>query len=81
MKTIWRLKDTLKVRLDIKKTNIRPKLHPIEDGANGRTLLLIAPYILSKLEKTMFIKIIRMLKTSTNYVAQLSKRITMDGEL
>lgn len=34
MKTIWGLKDTLKVRLVMKEMNIRPELHPMDDGGN-----------------------------------------------
>ena len=81
MKTIWGLKDTLKVRLDMKEANIRPELHPVDDGGNGVTVLPAAPYVLSKSEKTGFLKIIRELKTPSNYAGQLSKKITVDGEL
>jgi hypothetical protein len=81
IKTIWGIKDTLKVRLDMKEANIRPELHPVEDGRSGLTLLPTASYVMSKSEKTMFIQNIRELKTPSNYVGQLSKRITADGEL
>jgi hypothetical protein len=37
--------------------------------------------VLSKVEKSKFIKTIRNLKTPSNYVGQLSKRITIDGDL
>ena len=37
--------------------------------------------MLSKVEKAKFIKTIRNLKTPSNYVGQLSKRITVDGDL
>jgi len=81
IKTIWGIKDTLKVQLDMKEANIRPELHPVEDGRSGLTLLPTAPYVMSKSEKTMFIQNIRELKTPSNYVGQLSKKITADGEL
>ena len=68
MKIIWGLKDTLKVRLDMKEVNIRPKLHPMGDGRSGLTLLPTASYVMTKSEKTMFIKTIRELKTPNNYV-------------
>jgi hypothetical protein len=65
----------------MKEANVRPKLHPMDDGGNGLTLLPAAPYVISKLEKTMFIKNIRELKAPSNYVGQLSKKITVDGKL
>ena len=80
MKTIWGLKDTLKVRLDLKEASIRPELHP-KPGGNDTIILPVAPYVLSKVEKSKFIKTIRNLKTPSNYVGQLSKRITVDGDL
>ena len=80
MKTIWGLKDTLKVRLDLQEANIRPELHPKHVG-NDTVALPVAPYVLSKVEKAKFIKTIRNLKTPSNYVGQLSKRITVDGDL
>ena len=39
------------------------------------------PYVLSKEEKALFVKIIRDLKTPSNCVGQLAKRISVDGEL
>ena len=81
MKTIWGLKDNLKVRLDLAEANIRPELHAVAGGAGGTLLIPRAPYILSRAEKVVFTNIIRGLKTPSNYVGQLSKRITTDGEL
>ena len=81
IKTIWGLKDTLKSRLDLEEPKIRSELHPVWHGANGTILLSVAPYVLSKLEKTKFIKTICRLKTPSNYVGQLSKRIIVDKEL
>ena len=80
MKTIWGLKDTLKVQLDLQEANIHPELHPKHVG-NDTVALPVAPYVLSKVEKAKFIKTIRNLKTPSNYVGQLSKRITVDGDL
>jgi hypothetical protein len=80
MKTIWGLKDTLKVRLDLKEAKIRPELHP-KHGANDTIILPVALYVLSKAEKGTFIKTIRNLKTPSNYVGQLSKRRTVDNDL
>ena len=53
----------------------------MEDGRNGLTLLPTAPYVMTKSKKTMFIKTIRELKTPSNYVGQLSKKIRVDREL
>jgi hypothetical protein len=81
MKTIWGLKDTLKVRLDMAEAEIRSDLHAVEGGPGGAWLLPQAPYVLSEEEKALFVKIIRDLKTPSNYVGQLAKRISADGEL
>ena len=81
IKTIWDLKDNLKVRLDLEEANIRPELHTIPGGARGTLLIPRALYILLGAEKAVFTNIIRGLKTPSNYVGQLSKRITEDGEL
>ena len=81
MKTIWGLKDNLKVWMDLVKANIRPELHAVFDGARGTLLIPRASYILSRVEKVAFTNIIRGLKTPSNYVGQLSKKITEDGEL
>jgi hypothetical protein len=56
-------------------------LHAISDGAEGTLLIPRAPYILSRAEKVVFTNIIRGLKTPSNYMGQLSQRITGDGEL
>ena len=53
----------------------------MEDGRSGLTLLPTTSYVMTKSEKTMFIKTIRELKTPSNYVGQLSKKIAADGEL
>jgi len=81
MKTIWGLKDTLKVRLDMAEAEIQLELHPIDGGPGGPWLLPQAPYVLSKEEKALFLKIICDLKTPRNYIGQLAKRISGDGEL
>jgi hypothetical protein len=81
LKTIWGLKDTLKVRLDLKEANIRAELHPVDVVRTGAVLLPRAPYVLMKAEKQMFVKIVQNLKTPTNYVGQLAKKVTADGEL
>ena len=68
MKTIWGLKDTLKVWLDMAEAEIRSDLHAVEGGPGGAWLLPQAPYVLSREEKALFVKIIRDLKTPSNYV-------------
>jgi hypothetical protein len=50
-------------------------------GSNGTILFLTAPYVLFKDEKLVFLGIIQDLKTPTNYVGQLAKRVTLDREL
>ena len=51
MKTIWGLKDNLKVRMDLAEANIRPELHTVLSGARGTLLIPRAPYILSRAKK------------------------------
>ena len=41
-----------------KKTNIRPELHPANDGENDVTFLPVTPYLLSKSKNTIFPKTI-----------------------
>ena len=81
IKTIWDLKDNFKIQLDLEEANIRPELQVVLGGARRTLLIPRAPYILSGAEKAMFTNIIRGLKTPSNYVGQLSKKITEDGEL
>jgi hypothetical protein len=80
LKTIWGLKDTLKSRFDMEEAEIRSDLHAVEGGAGGALLLPWAPYVLSKAEKALFVKTIRGLKTPSNYVGHLPKRVSVDGK-
>jgi hypothetical protein len=66
---------------DLKEANIRAELHPVDVVRTGAVLLPRAPYVLMKAEKQMFVKIVQNLKTPTNYVGQLAKKVTADGEL
>jgi hypothetical protein len=80
IKTIWRLKEMLKEGLDMEETNMRPNLHAVH-GANGTIFLPTTLYVLSREEKIVFVGIVQGLKTPTNYVGQLAKRIMVDGDL
>jgi hypothetical protein len=80
MKTIWGLKETLKSWLDMEETNMRPNLHVVH-GVNGTIFLPTTLYVLSREEKIVFVGIVQGLKTPTNYVGQLAKRIMVDGDL
>lgn len=71
MKTIWSLKDNLKVWLDLEEANIKPKLHAFHGGAKGTLLIPRAPYILPGAENDTFTNIIHGLKTPSNYMGQL----------
>jgi hypothetical protein len=64
----------------MQETNIRPHLHLVP-RTNGTILFPAIPYVLSKDEKFVFLGIIQDLKTPTNYVDQLAKRMTLDREL
>jgi hypothetical protein len=81
IKTIWGLRDTLKVRLDMELAKIKPELHPVDGGVGGALLVPRVPYVLSKGEKALFVKIIHDLKIPSNYIGQLAKRVSVDGEL
>lgn len=65
MKTIWGLKETVKVRLDLKKANTRPELHPRQVGSDT-IILLVVPYVLTKVEKAKFMNPMRHLRTPNN---------------
>jgi hypothetical protein len=80
IKTIWGVKDSLKLQLDMLEIKIRPHLH-FFPGTNGTILLPAAPYVLSKDEKLIFLGIISDMKTPTNYMGQLAKKVTLHGEL
>ena len=81
MKFLFREKDTLNVRMNLKEANIRPYLWPIPGKKQGSLTLPQAPYVLTKKEKEVFVDIVRQLKTPTHYVGQLRKKIHMDGSL
>ena len=73
MKTIWGLKDNLKVRMDLVEANMRPELHAVPGGTRETLFIPRAPYILSRAEKVVFTNIIRGLKTPSNYVGNCLK--------
>jgi hypothetical protein len=81
MKTIFGEKDTLKARMDLQEANIRPHLWPIPGRKPGSLTLPQAPYVLTKIEKEVFVDVVRELKTPTHYVGQLRKRVNVDGRL
>ena len=81
MKFLFGKKDTLKVRMDLKKTNIRPYLWPILEKKQGTLTLSQVPYVLTKKDKEVFVDIVRQLKTHTHYVGQLRKTVHIDGSL
>jgi hypothetical protein len=81
IKTIWGIKDTLKVLLDLQEENIRSHLHLVPGRRTGCLILPTTPYVLKREEKKIFVGIIQGLKTPIHYVGQLAKRVAMDGDL
>ena len=76
LKTITGKKDTVKVRRDLQKQNIRRHLwltpHP---QRVGKMIKPRVPYVLSKTEFKKFAKCLEALKTPSRYTADLSKCI------
>ena len=56
-------------------------LQPSNSGIQGEVIKPHVPYVLATKEKIQFVEIIRNLKTPTNYVSALWKRIHNDGTL
>ena len=83
MKTLFGEKDTAAVRNDMREVNIRPNLwlQPSDSARVGEVIKPPAPYCLTEVEKVEFIDIIRKLKTPTNYVGALSRKIHSNGTL
>ena len=80
MKIIFREKDTLKVRMDLKEANIWPHLWP-KPGKKPKSLTLPqASYMLTKKIKVV-VDVMRQMKTPTYNVGQLRKRVHVDGSL
>jgi hypothetical protein len=65
-----------KSRLDLKDMNIRPELHPVEKE-NGASSLPRAAYVLSKIEKLNFCRLLKRVKVPDGYSANLSRCVQL----
>jgi hypothetical protein len=80
-KTIFGEKDTLNVRLDMKEAGIRKHLWPVQGKKPGSVILPQSSYVLTKGEREVFVDQVRSLRTPTQYVGQLKKRVNVDGHI
>ena len=81
MKTIFGEKDTLGACLDMKEAGIRKHLWPVRGVKPGSVILPQSSYVLTKEERQVFVDQVRSLRTPTQYVGQLKKRVNMDGQI
>ena len=77
VKTLFGEKDTPSTRVDMQMRNIRPHQWLQSTGPNSDQFFLPdASYVLSADDKAEFLLILKSLKTPTNYVSSLHKRIS-----
>ncbi|XP_071695088.1 uncharacterized protein [Rutidosis leptorrhynchoides] len=65
-------KNHLKARCDLKEIGIRPELHP-EPLPNGKVYLPSACFVMDKKEKEKFCKVLKGVKVSDGYAANISR--------
>jgi hypothetical protein len=76
LKTITGKKDTVKVRRDLQRRNIRPHLWLTPDPRNPTKMVKpAAPYVLTDAEFQVFLRCIESLKTPTGYSSDLGKHL------
>jgi hypothetical protein len=76
LKTIIGIKDTIKVRRDLQRKNIRKHLWLIpKPGRSGKMLKPAAPYVLNDEEFKVLVTTIESVKTSSGYSSNLRKHI------
>ena len=76
LKTMLGEKDTLAVRADLQARGIRPHLHLRSLGANQERLSMPhASYVLSSEDKAKVLGVLKSLRTPSNYVSALHKKI------
>jgi hypothetical protein len=81
VKTIMGKKDSLGSRQDMQDLDIRRELWLNEPRRRGDSFFMPEPiFILSAVEKANFLSVLEKLKTPTNYVSALHKRVA-DGKL
>jgi hypothetical protein len=76
LKTIVGTKDTVKVRQDMQRKNIRKHLWLVQNPRRGDKMLKLAvPYVLTDEEFRIFANTIESLKTLTGHSSNLRKHI------
>ena len=81
LKTLSGEKDNLEVRLDMKEVFIRKHLWPVPGKKPGSAILPRSSYVLTKEERKVFVHGIGSLRTPTQYMGQLKKRVQMNGSM
>ncbi|MCL7037247.1 hypothetical protein MKW94_013047 [Papaver nudicaule] len=69
-------KDSLKARFDLQLLKIRPELHP-RPLANGKYFLPAACYFMDNAKKTMFLNVLKNLKTPDGYSAYIARCVNV----
>jgi len=72
---IGKTKDNANSRLDLQQMNLKPHLHPIEDG--GKTDLLPAPYVLPPEKKSTLLQFFKELKVPDSFSSNLSRCVNL----
>jgi hypothetical protein len=80
LKVIFGEKDFMAIKNNMEEVGIRPQLW-LWQLANGLYMKLNAPYVLLDEEKKVFLQIIKNLKTPSNYVSTLRKKVAREGKL
>jgi hypothetical protein len=76
LKTIVGTKDTIKVRQDLQRKNIKKHLWLVRNPQRGRKMLKpAAPYVLNDDEFKVFVNTIKNLKTPSRHSSNLGKHI------
>jgi hypothetical protein len=73
-------KDNNKSRLDLKEMNLKPHLHPVEDG--GKYVMPQADYALSQMDKKSVLHFFKDLKVPDGFSSNISRRVNLkEGKL
>jgi hypothetical protein len=77
---LGKTKDNINSRLDLQEMNLKPHLHPVEDG--GKTDYPRAPYILSPEQKNKLLQFFRDLKVPDSFSSNISRCVNLkEGKL
>ena len=72
---IGKTKDNANSRLDLQQMNLKPHLHPIEDG--GKTDFPPAPYVLPPEKKSTLLQFFKELKVPDSFSSNLSRCVNL----